>query len=136
MNIYFFHLFQYFIRFEICPADLLHPPPYPHLKSLYPFGILFPHCPNLRSVHRDAPYQCFNHSFLDVSIAVVVVSVLPLGRFFGFHVFHSFLFSPFSLIPNTTLLSETHLAYPIVFFPLVFFLSSNPLSPPLAGFHL
>jgi len=44
-------------------------------------------------------------------------------------------FPPFSLIPYTTLLSETHLAYPIVFFPLVFFLSSDPISPPLVGFR-
>src|SRR6218665_1683377 len=34
----FVYLFQYFfIRSVFCPADPLHPPPYPHLKSLYPF---------------------------------------------------------------------------------------------------
>src|SRR6218665_314215 len=74
--------------------------------------------------------------------SVVVVSVLPLGRFLAsmFSILSCFPFFPvfttFTLILHTTLLSETHLAYPIVFFPLVFFLSSDPLSPPLTGFHL
>lgn len=35
-----------------------------HLKSLYPNDVLFSHHPSLCSVKRDAPYQCFNHSFL------------------------------------------------------------------------
>ena len=49
-----------------------------------------------------------------------------------------FCFPPFSLIPHTTLLSETRLAYSIIFFPVVFFLSSvtlisrlSPLSRPM-----
>src|SRR6218665_1733331 len=35
-------------------------------------------------------------------------------------------FLPFSLVPHTTILSETRSACPIVSFPLVFFLSSDP----------
>jgi len=64
------------------------------------------------------------------------ICVLLLGRFLAstFSILSSF--PPFSLNPHTTLLSETHLAYPIIFFPLVFSLSSEPLSPSLAGFHL
>src|SRR6218665_2465737 len=39
ISICFLHLFQYlFIRAVFCPANTLHPPPYPHLKSIYPFG--------------------------------------------------------------------------------------------------
>src|SRR6218665_3200666 len=65
-----------------------------------------------------------------------VVSVLPLGRFLA-SVFSTLsCFPPFSLILHTTILLETHSAYPIVSFPLVFFLSSDPLSPPSAGFRL
>src|SRR6218665_949871 len=46
-----FHLFHYFfIRSVFCPADPLHPPPYPHLESLYPFDILLSHRPRLCSV--------------------------------------------------------------------------------------
>src|SRR6218665_619703 len=67
---------------------------------------------------------------------VVVVSVLPLGRFLVSMFSILSCFPSFSLNPHTTLLSETHLAYPVVFFHLVFFLSSDPISPPLAGFHL
>src|SRR6218665_1432374 len=68
-DLFFFFLFQYFFfRSVFCPADPLHSPPYPHLKSLYPFDVLLSHRPHLRSVWRDAPYQCVNHSFLDVSI--------------------------------------------------------------------
>src|SRR6218665_2255009 len=72
---------------------------------------------------------------LNLSFEPIVVSVLPLGRFLASVFSILSCFPPFSLTPHTTLLSETHLAYPIVFFPLVFFLSSDPLSPPLAGFH-
>src|SRR6218665_2731222 len=50
-------------------------------------------------------------------IVVVVVSVLPLGRFLASMFSILSCFPPFSLIPHTTLLSETHLAYPLVFFP-------------------
>src|SRR6218665_1704134 len=67
---------------------------------------------------------------------IVVVSVLPLGRFLASMFSIRSCCPPFSLNPYTTLLLETHLAYPIVFFLLVFFLSSDHLSPPLAGFHL
>lgn len=35
----FFHLFQYFICFMLCPADPLHPSPYPHLVSFYPIDV-------------------------------------------------------------------------------------------------
>src|SRR6218665_882314 len=67
--------------------------------------------------------------------AVVLVSVPPLGRFLASMFSILSCFPIFSLIPHTTLRSETHLAYLIAFFPLVFFLSSDPLSPPLAGFQ-
>src|SRR6218665_2862975 len=53
---FFFHLFQYFfIRIVLCPADPLHPTPYIHLKSLYPFDILF------FIVHVSAPYSVTLH---------------------------------------------------------------------------
>src|SRR6218665_573358 len=65
-----------------------------------------------------------------------VVSVLPLGRFLASIFSTLSCFLPFSLVPHTTILSETRSAYPIVSFPLVFFLSSDPLSPPSEGFRL
>src|SRR6218665_361814 len=46
-----------------------------------------------------------------------VVSVLPLARFLASMFSILSCFPPFSLIPHTTLLSETHLAHQIVFFP-------------------
>src|SRR6218665_3470791 len=62
---------------------------------------------------------------------LLCMNLMP--KFFAsMHGLHSFLFSPFPLIPPTTILSETHLAYPLVSFPLVVFLSSDPLSPPSA----
>ena len=76
------------------------------------------------------------HAYVCVCMGVcmyVVVSVLPLGRFLASMFSILSCFPPYSLIPHTTLLSETHFAYPIVFFPLVFSPSSDPLSPPLAG---
>src|SRR6218665_4067919 len=55
--------------FVLCSVQLiLYPPPYPHLKSFYPFHILLSHRPCLHSIQCDAPCQCFSHSFLDVSI--------------------------------------------------------------------
>src|SRR6218665_1661855 len=66
----------------------------------------------------------------------VVVSVLPLGRFLVSIFSTLSCFPPFSLVPHMTILSETRSAYPIVSFPLIFFLSSDPLSPPSAGFRL
>jgi len=46
---------------------------------------------------------------------VIVISVLPLGRFLASMFSILSCFPPFSLIPHTTFLSETHLAYLIVF---------------------
>src|SRR6218665_3064155 len=71
-----------------------------------------------------------------ILLEVVVVSVLPLGRFLASIFSTLFCFPPFSLVPHTTILSETRSAYPIVSFPLVFFLSSDPLSPFSEGFRL
>src|SRR6218665_43575 len=68
--------------------------------------------------------------------SIVVVSVLPLGRFLASIFSTLSCFPPFSLVPHMTILSETHSVYPIVSFPLVFFLSSDPLSPPSAAFRL
>src|SRR6218665_3003096 len=52
-----------------------------------------------------------------IIVVVVVVSVLPLGRFLAFMFSILSCFPLFSLIPHKTLLSETHLACPIVSFP-------------------
>src|SRR6218665_4122499 len=55
-DLFFFHLFQnFFICSVFCPADPLHPPPCPHLKSLYPFDILTSQRPRLRSIQHDTP---------------------------------------------------------------------------------
>src|SRR6218665_720593 len=81
----------------------------------------------------------FNITLLEwcyVNYLRLCISILPLGRFLASRFSILSCFPPFSLIPHTMILSNTYLAYPIVFFPLVFFLSSNPLSHPLAGFHL
>src|SRR6218665_1319318 len=45
-----------------------------------------------------------------------------------------FCFLPFRLIPHMALLSETHLAYPIVFFHLVFFLHPSLYHLPQQAF--
>jgi len=55
------------------------------------------------------------------------VSILPLGRILASMFSIPSCFPPFFLTSHMKRLSETHLAYLIVFFPLVFFLSSNPL---------
>src|SRR6218665_516351 len=70
-----------------------------------------------------------------ILLEVVVVSVLPLGRFLASIFSTLSCFLPFSLVPHKTILSETRTAYLIVSFPLVFFLSSDPLSPPSEGFR-
>src|SRR6218665_1829116 len=62
-----------------------------------------------------------------ILLEVVVVSVLPLGRFLASIFSTLSCLLPFSLVPHTTILSETRSAYPIVSFLLVFFLSSDPL---------
>src|SRR6218665_2195492 len=78
----------------------------------------------------------FLSSSSDVPTLTLVVSVLPLGRFLASIFSTLSCFLPFSLVPHTTILSETRSAYPIVSFPSVFFLSSDPLSPPSEGFCL
>src|SRR6218665_2567811 len=67
------------------------------------------------------------------TIYLLVVSVQSLGRYLASIFSTLSCFPPFSLVPHTTLLSETHSVYPIVSFPLVFFLSSDPLLPPLVS---
>src|SRR6218665_842242 len=53
-----------------------------------------------------------------------ILSCFPLSSMFSI----LSCFPPVSLTPHTTLLSDTRLAYLIVFFPLVFFQSSDHLS--------
>ena len=53
---------------------------------------------------------------------IIVVNVTPWGRFLASIFSTLSCFLPFSLVPHTTILSETRSAYPNVFFPLVFFL--------------
>src|SRR6218665_1046913 len=89
--------FQYFFtRSVFCPDDPLHPPPYPHLESLYPFDILLSHCPRLRS-HSVTLHTSdltilflmsllnppFNNSFLlvNASFPIAILFLISLWHF-------------------------------------------------------
>src|SRR6218665_12594 len=102
---------------------------------MFDFKFFLP-LPATLTTHHTCERLHYGGLILSKKHIVVVVSVLPLGRFLASMFSILSFFPPFYLIPHTMLLSETHLAYPIIFFPLVFFLSSDPLSPSLAGFHL
>src|SRR6218665_3138522 len=79
--------------------------------------------------------MCVCYIWMYVCYGYVVVSVLPLGRFLA-SIFSTISYFPsLSLVQHITILSETRSACPIVSFPFVFFLSSDPLSPPSAGFR-
>src|SRR6218665_2586690 len=71
-------------------------------------------------IHKFVPMYIYIYIYL--YLLYFVINVLSLDSFLASMFFNLSCFPPFSLTPHTTLLSETHLAYPIVFFPLVFFL--------------
>src|SRR6218665_2446168 len=60
----------------------------------------------------------------------LLVNVLPLGKFLASMFSILYCFPPFSLIPHTAILSETNLAYRLVFFSWYF--SYHPTLYPLS----